>query len=100
MLPCAFVVGLQGLPVNIHRRSNMFNKLSGKRFTSMSGDTLNIFHRKWMLWLENVVFETSTVNLKAFSGSQNILVTKETSCKCNEKINNGKKLAVSVGLYI
>ena len=33
----------------------MFNKLSGKRFTSMSGDTLNIFHRKWMLWL--VVFE-------------------------------------------
>ena len=97
MLPCAFVVGLEGLAVNIHRRSNMFNKLSGKRFTSMSGDTLNIFHRKWMLWL--VVFETSTVNLKAFSGSQNIFVTKET-CKCNEKINNGQKLAVSVGLYI
>ena len=42
MLPCAFVVGLEGLAVNIHQRSNMFKKLSGKQFTNTSDDTLNI----------------------------------------------------------
>ena len=30
MLPCAFVVGLEGLAVNIHQRSNMFKKAKWK----------------------------------------------------------------------